>query len=225
MITDIRTILFDLDGTILDTNDLIIESFIQSLQDIVPQPFGREDIIPSMGQPLPVQMQLFSGQEEVSHLVAMYREINLRLHDDYVKPFPGVQEVLARLHAHGIQIGIVTTKMRLTTERGLRYAGLYDYVAPQGIITIDDVANPKPHPEPVRLAVEALGADPATTIMVGDSTVDMESAESAGVASVGVAWSLKGEEILRQSGARHIIYDMRDLYAFAGLEREPLEKR
>lgn len=225
MTTDIRTILFDLDGTILDTNDLIIESFIQSLQHVVPAPFGREHIIPSMGQPLAAQIQLFTGLEEVSHLIAAYREINLLLHDDYVKPFPGVQEVLARLHAHGIQIGIVTTKMRLTTERGLRYAGLYDYIMPRGIVTLDDVMNPKPHPEPVRMAVEALGADPAATLMVGDSVVDIEAAEAAGVASVGVAWSLKGEEKLRGSGARHIIHDMRDLYAFVGLERESLEKR
>lgn len=225
MTTDVRTILFDLDGTILDTNDLIIESFIQSLKGVVPEPFGREHIIPSMGQPLSAQMQLFSGLEDVSHLVAAYREINLRLHDDYVKPFPGVQEVLAGLQAHGIQLGIVTTKMRMTTERGLRYAGLYDYIMPRGIVTIDDVMNPKPHPEPVLMAVEALGADPAATLMVGDSVVDIEAAEAAGVASVGVAWSLKGEEKLRQSGARHIIHDMRELYELVGLERELLEKR
>ncbi|GGD98825.1 pyrophosphatase PpaX [Paenibacillus nasutitermitis] len=214
----IRTVLFDLDGTILDTNELIIHSFLHALQEIVPPPFSREHIIPSMGEPLHVQMQKFSGQEDVSQLIAVYREVNLRMHDEYVKPFPGVKEVLANLHAAGIQIGIVTTKMRLTTERGLHYTGLYDYIHPDGIVTIDDVTHPKPHPEPVLMAVKALGADPATTIMVGDSIVDIQSAEAAGTISVGVAWSLKGEAVLTEYGARHIIHDMRDLYALVGLE-------
>jgi pyrophosphatase PpaX len=223
MTSNIKTMLFDLDGTILDTNELIIRSFIESLQGVVPEGFGREHIIPSMGQPLADQMRQFSGLEEVSHLVAAYREVNLRLHDELVKPFDYVNEVLEALHSKGIQIGVVTTKMRLTTERGLKYVGIYDYV--DAIVTIDDVENPKPHPEPVSKAVGLLGADPATTIMVGDSTVDMKSAVAAGTIAVGVAWSLKGEQILKEAGAHHVINDMRDLYSFVGMEREPFAKR
>ncbi|MGM0881670.1 MAG: pyrophosphatase PpaX [Bacillota bacterium] len=223
MTGNIKTMLFDLDGTILDTNELIIRSFIESLQGVVPEGFGREHIIPSMGQPLTDQMRLFSGLEEVSHLVAAYREVNLRLHDELVKPFDYVGEVLETLHGKGIQIGVVTTKMRLTTERGLKFVGIYDYV--DAIVTIDDVENPKPHPEPVSKAIGLLGADPATTIMVGDSTVDMQSAVAAGTIAVGVAWSLKGEQILKEAGAHHVINDMRDLYSFVGMEREPYAKR
>ncbi|OBZ15378.1 MULTISPECIES: pyrophosphatase PpaX [Bacillales] len=216
----IKTMLFDLDGTIIDTNELIIRSFIESLQGITPEGFGREHIIPSMGQPLTDQMKLFSGLEDVTHLVAAYREVNLRLHDEYVKAFDYVNEVIERLHGEGIQIGVVTTKMRLTTERGLKYTGLFDYV--DAIVTIDDVVNPKPHPEPVSKAIGLLGADPATTMMVGDSTVDIESAIAAGAIAVGVAWSLKGELKLKDAGAHHVIHDMRDLYAFVGMERETL---
>ena len=116
MTTKFKTVLFDLDGTIMDTNELIIQSFLHALKGIVPADFGREHIIPSMGLPLTDQMKQFSGIEEVTQLVAAYREVNLRLHDDYVSAFPYVQEVMARLHAEGIQIGIVTTKMRLTTS-------------------------------------------------------------------------------------------------------------
>lgn len=220
MTGNIKTMLFDLDGTIIDTNELIIRSFIDSLQGIVAADFGREHIIPSMGQPLTDQMRLFSGLEDVTHLVAAYREINLRLHDEYVKAFDYVIDVIARLHGEGIQIGVVTTKMRLTTERGLKYVGLSDYI--DAIVTIDDVVNPKPHAEPVSRAIELLGADPASTMMVGDSTVDIESAIAAGAIAVGVAWSLKGEQKLKEAGAHHIIHDMRDLYSFVGLERETL---
>ncbi|KQO18935.1 pyrophosphatase [Paenibacillus sp. Leaf72] len=209
--------LFDLDGTIIDTNELIIRSFLDALQGVVPADFSREHIIPSMGQPLTMQMQQFSGLEDVTHLVAAYREVNLRLHDEYVKPFDYVVEVIRNLHEQGIQIGIVTTKMRLTTERGLKYVGLSDYI--DTIVTIDDVTNPKPHPEPVSMAIAALGADPATTLMLGDSSVDILSAEAAGALPVGVAWSMKGSQLLRDSGAQYVIDDMRELYAFAGLER------
>ncbi|MFD0589770.1 pyrophosphatase PpaX [Paenibacillus sp. GCM10027627] len=214
----VRTMLFDLDGTILDTNELIIRSFLESLEGTAPEGFSREQIIPSMGQPLSDQMKLFSGLEDVSHLVASYRQINLRLHDELVKPFEFVNEVLEKLHNSGVQIGVVTTKMRLTTERGLKFVGIFDYI--DAIVTIDDVTHPKPHPEPVLKAIELLGADPATTIMVGDSTVDMQSAVAAGAIAVGVAWSLKGGQVLRDAGANYVIDDMRELYAFAGAERE-----
>ncbi|WP_338554026.1 pyrophosphatase PpaX [Paenibacillus sp. KS-LC4] len=218
MLGNIKTMLFDLDGTIIDTNELIIRSFLDALQGFVPANFNRDNIIPSMGQPLTMQMQQFSGLEDVTHLVAAYREVNLRLHDEYVKPFDYVVEVIKNLHEQGIQIGIVTTKMRLTTERGLKYVGLSDYV--DTVVTIDDVTHPKPHPEPVSMAIAALGADPATTLMLGDSSVDILSAEAAGALPVGVAWSMKGAQLLRDCGAQYVIDDMRELYAFAGLERK-----
>lgn len=219
----IRTMLFDLDGTLLDTNELIIRSFMESLKGFVQEDFGREHIIPSMGQPLADQMKLFSGLNEVDHLVAAYREINLRLHDKWVRPFEYVIEVLDKLHQQGIQIGVVTTKMRFTTEKGLKFTKIYDYI--DAIVTIDDVTHAKPHPEPVQKAITMLGADPAATIMVGDSTVDMEAAVAAGATAVGVAWSLKGAQVLRDAGAAYVIDDMRELYAFVGSEREMIEKR
>lgn len=223
MTGNIRTMLFDLDGTIMDTNELIIRSFLESLAGVVPADFSREHIIPNMGLTLSDQIKIFSGLEEVAHLEAAYRKVNLRLHDEFVKSFPYVNEVVKNLHEQGIRIGVVTTKMRLTTERGLKFVGLYDYI--DAIVTIDDVINPKPHPEPVLMAMEQLGADPTSTIMVGDSVVDIESAEAAGAVSVGVAWSLKGAQKLRESGAQYVIDDMRELYAFAGLERKTFAQR
>ena len=214
----IRTVLFDLDGTIIDTNELIIETFLHVLRDKTPSPFTREHIIPSMGLTLEEQLRIFTGQDQVDELVAAYRKYNLERHDELVREFPYVKEVMADLHASGIQLGVVTTKMRATTERALRMFGLIDYL--RTIVTVQDVNHPKPHPEPVLRAVEALQANPAQTIMVGDSPADILSANAAGVISCGVAWSLKGETVLSQYEPRHIIHDMRDLYALVGLERK-----
>lgn len=212
------TVLFDLDGTILDTNELIMTSFMEALKGIVPPDFGKEHIIPHMGLTLEDQLRQFSGQQDVDHLIKAYREVNLRLHDQYVRAFPFVNEVLEKLHNAGIQIGVVTTKIRLTTEKGLDFVGIRNYV--DAIVTVDDVVNPKPHAEPVLKALEQLGVQPSQALMVGDSAVDMKSAVAAGVTAVGVAWSLKGAAILREAGADYIIDDMRELYALAGLEKE-----
>ncbi|MBN3524457.1 pyrophosphatase PpaX [Paenibacillus apiarius] len=214
----IQTVLFDLDGTIIDTNELIIQTFLHVLKDKTPSPFARESIIPSMGLPLEHQIRIFTGLEQVDDLVEAYREYNIARHDELVREFPHVTEVIETLHRHGIRLGVVTTKMRLTTERALRMFGLYEQLGT--IVTIQDVTQPKPHPEPVLRAIEALQADPATTLMVGDSPADIQSANAAGAISCGVAWSLKGEAVLRQYDPRHIIHDMRDLYALVGLERD-----
>jgi len=211
------TVLFDLDGTILDTNELIIVSFLQALKGAVDEGFNREHIIPSMGAPLEDQMKRFSGLEKVDHLIDAYREVNLQLHDEYVKLFDQVEEVLEALHSENIKLGVVTTKMRLTTERGLAFTNIAKYM--DVVITIDDVKHAKPHPEPVLKAMEALGADPKRTIMVGDSTMDIESGVKAGVTTVGVAWSLKGGQVLRDAGAHYIIQTMNELVDIVGLER------
>ncbi|AJY75017.1 pyrophosphatase PpaX [Paenibacillus beijingensis] len=222
MKNQITTLLFDLDGTILDTNELIIRSFLHALDGIVPAGFGAEQMIPIMGQPLVTQLQKFSGLTEVSHLVPVYREYNLRMHDEMVKAFPHVDDVLGNLKRSGFKLGVVTTKMRLTTDRGLNLTGLERYM--DSVVTLDDVTEAKPHPEPVLKAMAELKADPASTLMIGDSPADIGAAKAAGAIAVGVAWSLKGGQVLREYGADHIIDDMRDLYALVGLEREAFEK-
>lgn len=210
------TVLFDLDGTILDTNELIIISFLHALEGVAEEGFSREHIIPSMGAPLVDQMRRFSGLDNVDHLIDAYREVNLRLHDQYVKLFEQVEEVLADLHADGVKLGVVTTKMRLTTDRGLAFTNIAKYM--DVVITIDDVQHAKPHAEPVQKALQGLGADPQRALMVGDSTVDIQSGINAGVKTVGVSWSLKGEQVLREAGAHYIIQSMQELYDIVGLE-------
>ncbi len=206
----IDTILFDLDGTIIDTNELIISSFIHVLEKHAPAPLTREQIIPKMGMTLERQMQIFSGVEDVTHFVQAYRSYNDVVHDDMVQPFPHVLEVIEALHHKGIVMGVVTTKNRPGTLKVLEMFGLMKYM--KSIVTVIDVEHPKPHPEPVLKALKDLGSDPRKTLMVGDSPVDIQAANAAGVWSAGVSWSLKGEDVLREYNPNYILYTMNDLY-------------
>lgn len=210
----IECVLFDLDGTIVNTNELIIHSFMHALQENGLSPLTREQIIPFMGTTLQQQMSAFSGLEDTSTLELSYRAYNNAHHDELIASFPNVNETMEELARRGITMGIVTTKIRPTTLRALEMFDLLKYM--DTIVTVNDVTNAKPHPEPVLTAVRSLNVDPARTLMVGDSAVDIQSAKAAGVHAAGVAWSLKGEETLRKYNPDYIIHDMTDLYEIVG---------
>lgn len=208
----IEWVLFDLDGTIVDTNELILNSFIHALQQNNLPILTREEMIPHMGTTLQYQMKVFSGLEDdasVASLENAYRSYNYEHHDELIRSFPHVNETMEELARRGIKMGIVTTKIRPTTIRALEMFDLLKYM--DTIVTVDDVTHAKPHPEPVLTAVRNLGADPRRTLMVGDSTVDIQSAKAAGVYAAAVAWSLKGEEILSTYEPHFIIHDMKDI--------------
>jgi pyrophosphatase PpaX len=211
------TVLFDLDGTILDTNDLIIESILHVMRDD-DAVFSREHIIPHMGKPLREQFQHFTGEQEVEAHISKYREFNLRMHDEFVQAFPYVLEVAEELKKHNVKLGVVTTKMRLTTDMGLQHCGLTPYF--EAVVTLDDVSRAKPDPEPVEKAMAALGSKPGSTLMVGDSQFDIMAGKAAGVLTAGVAWSLKGEAFLAQYEPDYMLHDMRELLHIVGIERD-----
>lgn len=201
-------VLFDLDGTLIDTNNLILTSFMYTLEKYYPGKYTRDDLIPHMGKPLYDQMELF-GPEHAEEMVRVYREHNEQVHDELVREFPNVVQTVRDLAAMGVKMGIVTTKQRRTAEMGLRVFGLDPYM--DVFVAYQDTENHKPHPEPVLKAIEQLGADPAKTLMVGDSQYDIQAAQNAGVASVGVAWSLKGASFLSTFEPTYLLNDMSEL--------------
>jgi pyrophosphatase PpaX len=203
------TVLFDLDGTIIDTNELILQSFLYTLNHYFPGKYTKEDVLPYMGQTLFEQMERYGGKELMNELVAHYREHNVRVHDELVTEFPHVAEVIPQLAEMGVQLGVVTTKMSKTALMGLRLFDLERYM--QVLVTYESTVEHKPHPAPVLLALEELGADPARTLMVGDSEYDILAGKRAGIATAGVAWSLKGEAYLQQFEPDYILRDMREI--------------
>ncbi len=204
-----KTLLFDLDGTIINTNELIINSFLFTLDKYFPKKYNREMLLPHLGKTLYEQMELFGGKGLAKELVEVYREHNLRTHDDMVTEFPFVKDVLYDLYSQGYKLGIVTTKVKSTALMGLRLFELDKLMSI--VIGYEDTKKHKPDPAPIYYALECLKADPKTTLMVGDSQYDIEAANDAGITSIGVGWSLKGKEFINQFNPDYMIDDIREL--------------
>jgi pyrophosphatase PpaX len=185
----LTTFLFDLDGTIIDSIELILRSYRHTMaHHRGNEPLPPDDMwIAGLGTPLWAQFgQITEDKEEIERMVQTYRTYNLTHHDALVKPYEGIVEEIRRLRAHRKRLGLVTSKLRDGAMRGLRVSGLDE--AFDVVIGCDDVTHSKPHPEPVLKAVDALGGTPAATVFVGDSRHDMESGRAAGVKTAAVLW-------------------------------------
>lgn len=183
----IRTVLFDLDGTLIDSVRLILDSYHHTLATHGLPPRSDEEWLAGVGTPLTVQFADWRDDPEtLQALIATYREYNLKHHDRMVTVYPGVVEVVRALKADGVATGLVTSKNRAGALRGLTLVQLEALM--DVLVCADEVENPKPHPEPVEKAVRLLSADPRATVYVGDSVHDMLSGRAAGVRTAAVLW-------------------------------------
>ncbi len=181
------TSLFDLDGTLIDSIELILRSYRHTMRLHRGHEPSDDVWMEGLGTPLWVQFRHFTEDPaEIEAMVATYRAYNLAHHDELVRPYDGVVEAVRALRARKKTLGLVTSKMRSGALRGLRVAGLED--AFQVIVGADEVTHPKPHPEPVLMALERLRAPAAGAVFVGDSRHDLECGRAAGVKTAAVLW-------------------------------------
>jgi pyrophosphatase PpaX len=197
--TTLRTVLFDLDGTLIDSVRLILDSYHHTLAMHGLPPRSDEEWLRGVGTPLTAQLAEWRDEAgTLEALIATYRRYNLEHHDRMVTVYPGVVEVVTRLKAEGIATGLVTSKNRAGALRGLTLARLESLM--DVLVCADEVTNPKPHPEPVETAVRLLGAETVATVYVGDSIHDMQSGRAAGVRTAAALWGPFGRDHLE--GAR-----------------------
>ncbi|HEY9508014.1 MAG TPA: HAD-IA family hydrolase [Gemmatimonadales bacterium] len=196
----IRTVLFDLDGTLIDSVRLILDSYHHTLAAHGLPPRTDEEWLAGVGTPLTAQFAAWRDDpERLRALIATYREYNLKHHDRMVTVYPGVADVVRTLkEKDGVATGLVTSKNRAGALRGLTLVQLEALM--DVLVCADEVENPKPHPEPVEKAVRLLGADPRATVYVGDSIHDMQAGRAAGVRTAAVLWGPFGRSHLE--GAR-----------------------
>ena len=183
----LTTFLFDLDGTLLDSVRLILDSYHHTCRVHGLPPRSDAHWLAGLGTPLRVQLrESVSADLSMEQLIATYRDFNLTNHDLMAVAYPGVVDVVKRVHATGIRFGLVTSKNRAGAQRGLRLLGLEQEF--EVIVGADDVVNPKPHAEPVLNALDQLGVTREEAVFIGDSVHDMESGRAAGVRTAAVLW-------------------------------------
>ena len=187
VVTPLTTFLFDLDGTLLDSVRLILDSYHYTTEKHGLPRHTDAEWLAGLGTPLRVQFRDSVHPDlSMEQLVATYREFNLSNHDAMATAYPGVVDVVHRLGAMGIRFGLVTSKNRPGAERGLKLIGLEREF--EVIIGSDDVVNPKPHAEPVLKALESMKVPREAAVFIGDSVHDMESGRAAGVRTAAVLW-------------------------------------
>ncbi len=210
MTKNITTLLFDFDGTLLDTNELIIQTFEHVLNKHYPEQYKREDILPFLGPPLDETFSLIDPKR-TEQLIGEYREWNVANHDALSKEFDGVSKALRQLKEEGYKIAIVSTKKNHMVHKGIRLLEVGDIF--DTVIGFDDVLKVKPDPEPILLALERLNVDREEALMIGDNYHDIVGGQNAGVKTAGVAWTIKGEDFLEKYNPDYMLQHISDLHA------------
>jgi pyrophosphatase PpaX len=211
----IRTILFDLDGTLIDTNELIIQSFLHTLEKYYPGKYKREDVLPFIGPPLYETFHALDPSR-VQEMIDTYRAFNHAHHDALIREFETVYETIETLHQNGFRLGVVTTKIHQTAVMGLKKTRLEPFF--DCVIGLDDVEHAKPDPEPIYKALDLLQSTPDEALMVGDNYHDILAGKRAGTKTAGVAWTIKGREYLEQYEPDFMLEKMSDLLTIVGVE-------
>jgi pyrophosphatase PpaX len=182
-----RAVVFDLDGTVVDSVELITVSFQHAIREVLGQEVSREDAIAWVGRPLREQMEFFSP-EHAAELVDSYRDFNHREHDRMLTLYEGMLHLLTGLHGAGVKVGLVTSKSRFTTQMAFDLTGIEDYF--DATVCADEAPGNKPLPAPILACLKQLGVKPAVAAYVGDSPSDIQAALAAGVTAIAVTWGV-----------------------------------
>ena len=203
-------LLFDNDGTLVDTNDIILASMRYATQNVLDIEYSDDFLLQKMGQPLAVQMKDFSDDAAVQEkLIKVYREHNAAIHDERISPCVGAIQILHLFHEFGYKMGVVTSKLSSIAKRGLQICGLYDYV--DFCIGSDTCVTFKPNPEPLLRGMVAMRALPHECIYIGDAPYDIQAAKNAGCTSVAVTWGMFPQDVLAYEQPDRMVSTFKEL--------------
>lgn len=184
------TIIFDLDGTLIDTLPLIYRAFNSALAPELGRTLQPNEIRAMFGPPdNQIIANLISDPDRKDAAIDRYVSAYSTDHDEYAIVYDGIPELLAEARARGSRLAVVTGKSRVTAIESLNRTGLAEYF--ELVLAGDDVEQQKPHPEAVLKALESLGHEPGMTgVIVGDSAADVGAGKQAGLRTIGVYWGV-----------------------------------
>ncbi len=209
----IRNILFDLDGTLLDTNELIVQSFQHTYQKHLNKQVDKDEIIKTFGEILKITLDREFG-EHSEEAITTYRSFQIENFEKLISIHKGVKEGIIELHKQGYKLGVVTSRLNESAIKGLNHFGLLDYF--ESIIGADDTQQHKPDPTPACIALKKLGGTLEETLFVGDSPFDILCGKNAGIKSVLVGWSALPMDMMLKHEPDYVVESMEELVALVG---------
>lgn len=202
-------VLFDLDGTLIDSIGLLLASVKHAFDGRTPAP-SETEWIGGIGTPLAKQLEPFAtSPEDHALLVSRYRGFQNDAHDRMTSSFDGVAETLEQLHADGHPMGLVTSKGNAMMLKSMRFTNIERFM--KTMIGADSCAIHKPDPFPVRVALDELGYGPGEALFVGDSPHDILAGSAAGVTTVAALWGPFTRSMLEPSNPNYYLDDIRGL--------------
>jgi len=203
-------VLFDLDGTLIDTIELLLSSARHTFEGWHRRVPTQDEWIAGIGTPLVAQLRAYAeNEEEVAALLARYRAYQHEHHDRLTRHYAGAPDLLTELVRRGHRLGVVTSKASAIARRSLAHVGLEHYFT--AIIGFDETTRHKPDPAPVFLALERLGVSADRAVFVGDSPHDVHAGNAAGVMTVAALWGPFDRETLAAARPNHFIESLAEL--------------
>jgi pyrophosphatase PpaX len=210
-------VLFDLDGTLIDSIELLLSSARHAFDGWPPPVPTDEEWLRGIGTPLVAQLREYASDDsQVALLLDRYRAYQREHHDRLTRCYDGVPDVVRTLSERGHPLGIVTSKASPLARQSLAFVGLERYFGT--VVGFDESTRHKPAPDPVLVALERLGVGPDRAVFVGDSPYDIMAGNAAGVVTVAALWGPFDRERLAAAGPNHFIECLAALPAI--LERE-----
>lgn len=205
-----KTILFDLDGTLIQTPKIILDAFKLTFNKFVPNvDLNESELSNFLGQTLWKTFGTYTeDQKIIEDMVTYYRQISNDMIEMGLSPYPNAKQTIKYLKKQGCKIGIVTSKMKEVAKYHLKLTDLYDDI--DGIIGYEDVMNHKPDPEPIYKALELFDAKKEDAIYIGDHENDIKAAKKAGIESCAVTYSIRLKEMLLEQ-PEYVIDDLKNL--------------
>ncbi|MBQ6686318.1 MAG: HAD-IA family hydrolase [Firmicutes bacterium] len=183
----ITTILFDYDGTLMDTDDIIIDAWQYTYRKMTGEELAVETILKDFGEALRDTMSKYFSGDQLEEAIEIHRVFQTDTYLEKIRMFPGTLELIHELKERGYRVAVVTSRRKPTTVMGLEKFELMDVL--DCIVTADETEKHKPDPEPVLFALKSLNCQPEEAIMVGDTVMDMGCGRAAGVKTVLTTWA------------------------------------